>query len=98
VRLFPGDVLEGELEAATMDVASDEEQAAALSEAISTNFTCGLHFYEEVEDTKDSVWVVQVVRDRGRMFVPQKDWKTFVKKVSRFGVRTGVFDCSFDQR
>ena len=98
MRVFPGDVLEGELETATLNVAAEEEIAAAMLEAMSTNFTCGLHFYEEVEDTKDSVWVVQVVRDRGRTFVPQKDWKTFVRKVSRFGVRTGVFDCSFDQR
>jgi hypothetical protein len=45
-------VKEGELEMATL---ADSEDAA------STNFTCGSHFYEEVEDTKDSVWVVQVI-------------------------------------
>ena len=43
---------DGELEAATL---ADDD-----STATSTNFTCGAHFYEEVEDTKDSVWVVQV--------------------------------------
>ena len=89
--------MDGELETAALNAANDED-ARELYEGISTNFTCGTHFYEEVEDTKDSVWVVQVVRDRGRMFVPSRDWKTFVKKVSGFGVRTGVFDCSFDQR
>jgi E3 ubiquitin-protein ligase RNF103 len=94
---YVGNVLDGELETAALN-AEEENDAAGMTEAISTNFTCGMHFYEEVEDTKDSVWVVQVVRDRGRVFVPQHDWKTFVRKVSRFGVRTGVFDCSFDQR
>ena len=39
-----GEVTEGELEAAS----------AAEEEATSTNFTCGSHFYEEVEDTKVS--------------------------------------------
>ena len=27
-----------------------------------------------------------------------EEWKTFVKKVARFGVRTGIFDCSLDWR
>lgn len=92
-----GDVLEDELDTAVLSVTEEENAVTAMSEVVSTNFTCGMHFYEEVEDTKDSVWVVQVVRDRGRIFVPHRDWKTFVKKVSRFGVRTGIFDCSFDQ-
>ena len=64
----------------------------------STNFTCGDHFYEEVEDTKDSVWVVQVVPHARRMFMQPKDWATLVEKVSHFGVRTGIFDCSLDNR
>ena len=46
----PGEVSEGELE-----VATHTEEVST-----STNFTCGTHFYEEVEDTKDSVWIVQV--------------------------------------
>ena len=37
-----GDVSEGEVEAAN----------TAEEETTSTNFTCGSHFYEEVEDTK----------------------------------------------
>ena len=27
-----------------------------------------------------------------------EEWKAFVKKVARFGVRTGIFDCSLDWR
>ena len=88
-----GDVIDEEVETAVMAMA--EERSAAAT-AVSTNFTCGSHFYEEVEDLKDSVWVVQVVRDRQRPFISHRDWKAFVKKVSMFGVQTGIFDCSFD--
>ena len=52
MNLFAGDVLEGELELL--------EQEERNSDTESTQFTCGAHFYEEVEDKKDSVWVVQV--------------------------------------
>ena len=50
---FAGDVLEGELELL--------EQEERNSDTESTQFSCGAHFYEEVEDKKDSVWVVQVI-------------------------------------
>ena len=92
-----GDVIDEEVETAVMAMAEDRSSVAnAAAAAISTNFTCGSHFYEEVEDLKDSVWVVQVIRDRQRPFISHRDWKAFVKKVSRFGVQTGIFDCSFD--
>ena len=85
-----GEVSEGEIIAVTLT-----SRSARVS---STNFTCGDHFYEEVEDTKDSVWVVQVVPHAGHMFMQPKDWATLVDKVSHFGVRTGIFDCSLDNR
>ena len=75
-------------------------EAATLSEessVSSTNFTCGGHFYEEVEDTKDSVWVVMVIQDR-RPFMSQHDWEILTSRVSRFGIRTGIFDCTLDRR
>jgi len=53
-----GEVVEGELDIATN---SDEKLSV-------TNFTCGSHFYEEVEDSKDSVWVVQVIKDKNSSF------------------------------
>ena len=84
-----GEVTEGELEAASLT--TDDA-------ATSTNFTCGSHFYEEVEDTKDSVWVVQVLRSPGHHFMKTQDWAAFIRRVSRFGVRTGIFDCSLDLR
>ena len=56
--VIAGDVIDEEVETAVMAMA--EERSSAAATAISTNFTCGSHFYEEVEDLKDSVWVVQV--------------------------------------
>ena len=88
-----GDVIDEEVETAVKAISEDHSSSAA---AVSTNFSCGGHFYEEVEDLKDSVWVVQVVRDRQRPFMSERDWKAFVRKVSRFGVQTGIFDCSLD--
>ncbi|GFU61281.1 e3 ubiquitin-protein ligase RNF103 [Nephila pilipes] len=65
----------------------------------STQFTCGSHFYEEVEDTKDSAWLVQVVMDdNDPPLLSQKTWMEVRLKVSDFGVRTGVFKCSLDRR
>ena len=83
-----GEITEGELEAGTL----------AEDMGTSTNFTCGTHFYEEVEDTKDSVWLVQVVPNQASALLRHEDWKALVKKVARFGVRTGIFDCSLDWR
>lgn len=91
-----GDVSSGEMEAASLSLTDEESVDVEMGSC--TNFTCGTHFYEEVEDTKDSVWVVQVQCDKHRMLMQHSEWKSFVKKVSRFGVRTGIFDCSLDQR
>ena len=89
---FTGEVSEGELEVASLALADEN------SEVVSTNFTCGTHFYEEVEDTKDSVWLVQVVVEKNDLLMRHADWKMFIKKVSRFGVRTGIFHCSLDRK
>ena len=62
----------GEVNEAELDVATRTEEVTT-----STNFTCGTHFYEEVEDTKDSVWVVQV---RGQRSNLRSDWV-----ISRYG-------------
>ena len=64
-----------------------------------TQFTCGSHFYEEVEDTKDSAWLVQVVHnDDDKPILTESVWKEIVSKVSEFGIRTGHFKCSLDKR
>ena len=43
------------------------------------------------------MWVVQVVHSP-QVFMTSQDWTNIVQKVSRFGVRTGYFDCGLDQR
>ena len=67
-----------------------------------TNFTSGAHFYEQVEDAKDSVWLVQVLAKRYNhnhihtLPLPELTWKSLRKKVTKFGVHTGVLDCALD--
>lgn len=62
-------------------------------------FSCGSHFYEEVEDTKDSAWLVQVImNDEDKPLLSKSVWKEVVHRVSGFGIRTGHFKCSLDKR
>lgn len=67
--------------------------------AETTQFSCGSHFYEEVEDTKDSAWLVQVImNDEDKPLLSKSVWKEVVQRVSGFGIRTGHFKCSLDKR
>lgn len=87
-----GEVTEGELAEASVE----EDMTATPS--TTTHFTGGTHFYEEVEDTKDSVWVVQVVPPTGSPLLSDLVWRQLQSRVARFGVRTGIFDCSVDRK
>ncbi|XP_069488283.1 E3 ubiquitin-protein ligase RNF103 isoform X1 [Ambystoma mexicanum] len=84
-----GDLMEGELYSAL----NEEEASESVS---STNFSGEMHFYELVEDTKDGIWLVQVIANDKTPLVGKIQWKKMVKKVSRFGIRTGTFNCSSD--
>nr|XP_009480585.1 PREDICTED: E3 ubiquitin-protein ligase RNF103 [Pelecanus crispus] len=86
-----GDLMEGELYSAL----KEEEASESVS---STNFSGEMHFYELVEDTKDGIWLVQVVANDRSPLVGKVHWEKMVKKVSRFGIRTGTFNCSSDPR
>lgn len=91
-----GNVSEGEL--AEMVSADDATSGAESTDSdVSTRFTGGTHFYEEVEDTKDSVWFVQVVAsdDRGPM-MDTHSWRTLVRRLHMFGIRPGIFNCKLD--
>ncbi|XP_071089543.1 E3 ubiquitin-protein ligase RNF103-like [Haliotis cracherodii] len=81
---------------------TDEEVVSAAREEDSssvTNFTSGAHFFEQVEDAKDSVWLIQVHNQHGTpVLLGDSRWKSIRKKVSRFGVRAGILDCSLDMR
>ncbi|XP_078079457.1 E3 ubiquitin-protein ligase RNF103 isoform X1 [Mustelus asterias] len=86
-----GDLMEGELYSALRE----EEASESTS---STNFSGEMHFYEQVEDTKDGIWLVQVVAKDKDPLLCKDQWHKMVKKVSQFGIRTGTFNCSNDPR
>ncbi|NWX96386.1 RN103 ligase, partial [Nothoprocta ornata] len=86
-----GDLMEGELYSAL----KEEEASESVQ---STNFSGEMHFYELVEDTKDGIWLVQVIANDRSPLVGKVHWEKMVKKVSRFGIRTGTFNCSSDPR
>nr|XP_009926452.1 PREDICTED: E3 ubiquitin-protein ligase RNF103 [Haliaeetus albicilla] len=83
--------MEGELYSAL----KEEEASESVS---STNFSGEMHFYELVEDTKDGIWLVQVIANDRSPLVGKVHWEKMVKKVSRFGIRAGTFNCSSDPR
>lgn len=88
-----GDLSEGELYSALK-----KEKEQPEEEADTTHFSGELHFYELVEDTKDGIWLVQVVAQDREALLGRSSWRRMVKKVSQFGIRTGVFNCSSDPR
>lgn len=88
-----GDLSEGELYSALK-----KEKEQPEGDAGTTQFSGELHFYELVEDTKDGIWLVQVVAQDREALLGRSSWRRMVKKVSQFGIRTGVFNCSSDPR
>ncbi|KAG2465603.1 MIC60 protein, partial [Polypterus senegalus] len=84
-----GDLMEGELYSAL----KNEEVSETVS---STTFSGEMHFYELVEDTKDGIWLVQVIAKDRDPLVSKVNWSKMVTKVSQFGIRTGTFNCSSD--
>uniref|UniRef100_T1IIW6 RING-type domain-containing protein n=1 Tax=Strigamia maritima TaxID=126957 RepID=T1IIW6_STRMM len=86
-----GDITEGEL-------AESESDESGHQASPTTHFSGGSHFYEEVEDTKDSVWLVQVIPPTGSPLLTDVIWRKLKSRLSPFGVRMGIFDCMVDQR
>jgi len=78
--------------------ASQAEKDQIEDEDPATNFTCGSHFFEEVEDSKDSVWVIEVLHNAQSKFMSPQAWKKLSKRTRRFGIRLGRFYCSKDWR
>ena len=60
-----------------------------------THFKGGFHF-TSVVNTKDSVWLVQVVRHTERL-LGDDSWRTVCSQVAPFAIKTGVLDCKFDR-
>lgn len=101
-----GDLMESELN----EVMTENEDAVGASSSSSnqdqsttTRFTCGSHFYEQVEDSKDSIWLVLVEpsggeRDGSPPLLDDDQWRRLVARVKPFGIRTGVLNCRLDTR
>lgn len=87
-----GDLMQGELYTA---IKNEEQQVQSDS---STSFSGEMHFYELVEDTKDGIWLVQVIAQDRDALLSKANWGKMVQKVSQFGIRTGTFNCSSDSR
>lgn len=89
-----GELTQGELYSA---IKKEKEQTEA-GDATTTHFSGEMHFYELVEDTKDGIWLVQVIAQDREALLSQSNWGKMVQKVSQFGIRTGTFNCSNDYR
>ncbi|XP_044219424.1 E3 ubiquitin-protein ligase RNF103 isoform X2 [Thunnus albacares] len=89
-----GELTQGELYSA---IKKEKEQTEA-GDAGTTHFSAEMHFYELVEDTKDGIWLVQVIAQNREALLSQSNWGKMVQKVSQFGIRTGTFNCSNDYR
>ncbi|XP_019737181.1 E3 ubiquitin-protein ligase RNF103 isoform X2 [Hippocampus comes] len=89
-----GELTHGELYSA---IKKENEQTEA-GDASSTHFSGEMHFYELVEDTKDGIWLVQVIAQDREALLSKSNWGKIVQKVSQFGIRTGTFNCSHDHR
>lgn len=85
-----GEVTQRELEGVTRSEGQSELE----------DFECEAHFLEKVEDTKDSVWVIQVVREGGMGGggMDLKAWSKVAKRLSKFGIQCGVFRCANDEK
>ncbi|XP_061690141.1 E3 ubiquitin-protein ligase RNF103 isoform X8 [Syngnathoides biaculeatus] len=89
-----GELTHGELYSA---IKKETEQTEA-GDASSLDFSGEMHFYELVEDTKDGVWLIQVIGQDREALLSKSNWGKMVQKVSQFGIRTGTFNCSLDHR
>ncbi|XP_053734850.1 E3 ubiquitin-protein ligase RNF103 [Synchiropus splendidus] len=89
-----GELTQGELYSAI----KKEEEQNEEGDASSTHFSGEMHFYELVEDTKDGIWLVQVIAQDREALLSHANWGKMVQKVSQFGIRTGTFNCSHDYR
>uniref|UniRef100_A0A3Q2CPV1 Ring finger protein 103 n=2 Tax=Cyprinodon variegatus TaxID=28743 RepID=A0A3Q2CPV1_CYPVA len=88
------ELTQGELYSA---IKKEREQTEA-GDSSTTAFSGEMHFYELVEDTKDGIWLVQVIARDQEAVLSQSSWGIMVQKLSQFGIRTGTFNCSNDYR
>lgn len=86
---------------ASGDISSEELQTipAEDEEVEVSELTSGSHFFEVVEDSKDSAWIVivlPVISGLMTMNRVAEEWKEVVRKTTKFGIRSARFDCDLD--
>ncbi|XP_035016665.1 E3 ubiquitin-protein ligase RNF103 isoform X1 [Hippoglossus stenolepis] len=89
-----GELTQGELYSAI----KKEREQTEPGDPSNTHFSGEMHFYELVEDTKDGIWLVQVIAQDREALLSKSNWGKMVQRVSQFGIRTGTFNCSNDNR
>lgn len=87
-----GDLSEAEFQDFELETSAE----GVDNEAEITKFSCGAHFYELVEDTKDSAWLI-LVKPFDGSFVEPSSWRGIANKAANFGIRTATFDCALDR-
>ncbi|XP_046385608.1 E3 ubiquitin-protein ligase RNF103-like [Ischnura elegans] len=106
------DVTQGEAAESIIEISNrGNDRLSDYAAKPPSSFTGGPHFYEEVEDTKDSVWLVQVVPAQGSRtgigigsqqqaepLLDDYSWRVVCNQLAPFAVRTGIFDCRLDRR
>uniref|UniRef100_A0A1B6CX40 Uncharacterized protein n=1 Tax=Clastoptera arizonana TaxID=38151 RepID=A0A1B6CX40_9HEMI len=95
------DLVQGEVDEITLSSSNENDRTKLLTTPQSSYFSGSDHFYEQVEDTKDSVWLVQVIPSGSRHSEPLLDdynWRVIQNQVAPFSIRTGIFHCKLDKR
>lgn len=80
-------------EAETCSVVTEDNE-----EGDEVQFTGASHFFEEVEDTKAGTWLVDVIPRGHTSLLRRKQWLSLKRKIARFGIRIGTFNCKNDPR
>ena len=88
-------------QSATAFSSSDRSRGKQMSfSSFNSQITSRGHFYEMVEDTKDSAWLILVLpflsSTASAFTLSASNWWTMINKLSKFGIRIAVFDCSND--
>ncbi|KAK3581822.1 hypothetical protein CHS0354_007223 [Potamilus streckersoni] len=87
---------------ASGDVSKEDLEAAIMLQADNSatpiiQFKGGYDFNQQVEDAKDSMWLVEVVANSERQNLVVETWRHVQRKLNKFNVRFGRFDCSKDK-
>ncbi|PFX31048.1 E3 ubiquitin-protein ligase RNF103-like [Stylophora pistillata] len=77
---------------------SAESSGDNKEESNELQFTGASHFFEEVEDTKAGTWLVDVIPEGHSSLLRRKQWLALRRKIVRFGIRIGTFNCGNDPR